>query len=105
MSAFTHEQRCENEVYRLNLENAALRAKLDAALASPVPAWSSEKPTKPGWYWYRPENNGLNSLMCWVSTDGVVMFVMFKHSHIRDMDGEWVGPLQPPQEGGAHDRG
>lgn len=59
--------------------------------------WTREKPTVPGWYWWRPEDNGLNPIVCWVSSDGIALFINFAPSMVRDMPGEWLGPLTPEQ--------
>jgi hypothetical protein len=67
--------------------------------------WTSETPTKPGWYWFR---FGL--------IDEPVMFFIFvragmlggelwvRHAlplisekPVSDYDGQWAGPLKPPE--------
>lgn len=57
--------------------------------------WTAEKPTAAGWYWWRPEDNDLNPIVCWVSSDGIALFINFAPSTVRDMPGEWLGPLTP----------
>jgi hypothetical protein len=96
--------------------------ELALALSSPAPGWSSERPTVPGWYWWkrsglapeivmimRGDFNDLGPKKC-----GLYMFGFISDEAgittgfcflLTTCGGEWSGPLTPPQEGGAHDRG
>ena len=64
--------------------------------------WTSEKPKRPGWYWYRdvttPETVGIIQLM--VDQDGQLMDVDdFRSRSLTDEryeNFEWAGPLEPP---------
>ena len=60
--------------------------------------WTSERPAKPGWFWYREEDSEpamLNVLdqqnlgLCARFSDGIT----FK---VSDLKGVWAGPLEPP---------
>lgn len=75
---------------------------VDAMLAALPPAltWTTEKPVKPGWYWWRYGARRKASVMH--ITQGHVqnmevftvgMFAMF----INEVPGEWAGPIDPPQ--------
>ena len=60
--------------------------------------WTSEKPTKPGWYWYRGETD-LNELIIWVSSDLRVVYpasLNFKSFAVDEVPGQWAGPIEPP---------
>jgi len=64
--------------------------------------WTIEKPTQTGWYWYRKDPAGAPILFyCGTVWDHVVDFaglnepVAFMKDHL--LEGEWSGPLEPPQ--------
>ena len=48
-------------------------------------AWTTEKPTKPGWYWWR--SKFLGPEVRWVSTVKEIYSPNY---------GEWAGPLEVP---------
>jgi hypothetical protein len=56
--------------------------------------YSSEKPTKPGWYWYKPFRN-------WTSTK-VVQLIKERDGLYQDgwslkyTNGFWAGPIEEP---------
>jgi hypothetical protein len=58
--------------------------------------WTAEKPTKPGWYWFRTreedtihgEREELGGHMKVVWSDG-------RSKRVIDMAGEWQGPHEP----------
>lgn len=61
--------------------------------------WTREKPTEPGWYWWRDEGlyNGIKILQL-----SLVMSDLQVHEHgmlngllVRELPGEWQGPLTP----------
>ena len=69
--------------------------------------WSSDKPVKPGWYWYRrsPEDED------WCVPDEVVELVLEKDTlayalrsdrisfePIDRLHGQWAGPLPIPKD-------
>lgn len=70
--------------------------------------WTTELPTEPGWYWWRPEKNIVPHMVyvVWESTMRSVqkdrMFVLYPHSDVEfavdERPGEWAGPIPEPQE-------
>ena len=65
--------------------------------------WTTEKQTKLGWYWYRQDPAAAPRLIyCGAVWDHIVDFasldepVTFMSDHL--MEGEWAGPLIPPEE-------
>lgn len=69
--------------------------------------WREEKPTVPGWYWYRDDGNDDEPIIVkvWLSK-----FKGEPRWYAGDEDGglwingpcwagEWAGPLAPPQDG------
>jgi hypothetical protein len=63
--------------------------------------WTTEKPTKPGWYWYRKDPVDASMLLyCGATWDHIVDFaglnepVAFMKDHL--LEGQWAGPLEPP---------
>lgn len=69
--------------------------------------WTSEKPTKPGWYWYR---RGPALGWCVVTVDHLItwanrclvdtpqLVVIDFAVPLDEMGGQWAGPLEEPQE-------
>ena len=64
--------------------------------------WTTEKPTQTGWYWYRKDATALSILFyCGPVWDHIVDFaglnepVAFTKDHL--LEGEWAGPLEPPE--------
>lgn len=72
--------------------------------------WTREKPTVPGWYWYRePRRVGTDEDPQWLDPECVRVrinpggaFAGFQGSDsedfVADCHGEWAGPLSPPEE-------
>jgi hypothetical protein len=67
--------------------------------------WTSEKPTKPGWYWWRRGHADPARLIYHgAEWDRIVDFagldepVTFISGHL--IEGEWAGPLEPPDVSG-----
>ena len=63
--------------------------------------WTTEKPTKLGWYWYRRAGSDeVQLIYCGAAWDHLVDFasldepITFMTDHL--MEGQWAGPLQPP---------
>jgi len=64
--------------------------------------WTSEKPTRPGWYWYRvqvhPEHIGITQVVLieqyrdWE----LLMSVIGTDERLPIPNGQWAGPLEPP---------
>jgi hypothetical protein len=67
--------------------------------------WTTDKPTKPGWYWYRSKRDRLQiiELIEWnneLRTIGVSPG-MYPHLETHRVpygrEAEWAGPLTPPE--------
>jgi hypothetical protein len=68
--------------------------------------WTTEKPTKPGWYFYRRDNNtSMLSVALMNKELGVMMttgcnpltgIANYNFVPLQGFPGEWAGPLQPP---------
>lgn len=78
-------------------EVSELRAQLEQR-ANGAPQWTTEPPTKPGWYWWRglavddPEDGPITTIAHVWYADGEM------HSDLGDAGalGAWCGPLEPP---------
>jgi hypothetical protein len=59
--------------------------------------WTTEKPTAPGWYWWRFRGHStiihLNDSLLWQlpSETGFVQY-------LRELSGQFAGPIQKPKE-------
>lgn len=59
--------------------------------------WTAAVPTEPGFYWFR-DSFGNEPEILRLSGDGVHVFGEADLAEIGDFsDGEWYGPLLPPQ--------
>ena len=60
--------------------------------------WTTEKPTKPGWYWYRGECGGHTvKVIHYIDDDGDGPYLATSEDlNLTDLDGEWAGPVEPP---------
>lgn len=73
-----------------------LASDVDAQL-QPV-RWTKEKPTEPGWYWWRgPVWGGTRTKMFEVSKDKAGLYVA-AWGYVEFMAGEWSGPIPVPLE-------
>jgi hypothetical protein len=67
--------------------------------------WTTEKPTKPGWYWYREDPTASPKLvfhgLVWDAVADVAGRLPKSITFERDQIpvGEWAGPLEPPLSG------
>lgn len=63
--------------------------------------WTTEKPTKPGWYWWRREKGFIPSFLH-VTTDhlkGTGFFIVGAYTvRFQNIGGEWAGPIPEPEE-------
>jgi hypothetical protein len=60
--------------------------------------WTYERPTKPGWYWWRQDKA---AAMCrvwewWAKPELYVRFGGEGSVPVNTLGGEWAGPLEPP---------
>lgn len=56
-------------------------------------AWTKEKPTNPGWYWWKHNDEWGKSLIMVISVNADLYS---PHGFVSELDGEWAGPLEPP---------
>lgn len=66
-----------------------------------VHVWTREKPTAPGAYWLRSEwLTGDQALLVEVedATGELGFHIGTVHRYVADADGQWAGPLVPPQD-------
>ena len=63
--------------------------------------WTTRKPTKTGWYWYRSECNGKTvKVLHFIDDDGEGPYLATSDDvTLNDLDGEWAGPVEPPLSG------
>jgi hypothetical protein len=54
--------------------------------------WTTEKPTVPGWYWYR-EIEGEPEILSIYKDNGQLLI---SGIGLQEFPGEWAGPLEPP---------
>ena len=55
-------------------------------------SWTTEKPSKPGWYWYR-ESKGEPEILSLYKDDGQLLI---SGIGLQEFPVEWAGPLEPP---------
>ena len=69
--------------------------------------WSTEPPTKPGWYWWAPSDEFTHGVgICEVSASLFDGALYTRHTNIRagGYYGRWAGPIalpgeEPPNDG------
>ena len=61
-------------------------------------AWTTERPTKPGWYWNRGQFNGNTvKVIHFIDDDGDGPYIATSEDlALNALDGEWAGPVEPP---------
>lgn len=80
-------------------ETAALRDYLNRNAA---PAWTTEPPTKPGWYWYAPKNGDPPYPVECRQDDSGLRFYFWHYGTVwtardlRERGASWLGPIEPP---------
>ncbi len=60
--------------------------------------WSVERPAKAGWYWYRGLGEDSDPLVVQVDEAGYLQWPDGGFSEAQQTDGQWAGPLDPPEE-------
>ena len=61
--------------------------------------WTSEEPTKPGFYWYKdPRCAPTIFLLDRDDETGDMFLIEGGCWDFGELDGQWFGPLNPPQE-------
>lgn len=63
--------------------------------------WTTEKPTKPGWYWYSPPKSPKAFMVCLFVVAGNLAYSAFGQSDAPanrgiPSEGSWYGPLEAP---------
>jgi hypothetical protein len=60
--------------------------------------WTTKKPTKTGWYWYRGASDGNTAkVLHFIDDDGNEPYIATSDDLIlKDLVGEWAGPVEPP---------
>lgn len=63
--------------------------------------WTTKRPTKTGWYWYRGVCDGnTTKVLHYIDDDGEGPYLATSDDHtLNDLDGEWAGPVEPPLSG------
>ena len=70
-----------------------------AETGGPAMIWTTEKPTKPGWYWWRGPMWGKEiTRVLEVDSDDAGAFYVRREYYVNDLTGHWAGPLEPPHE-------
>ena len=62
--------------------------------------WTTEQPTKPGWYWYRKSEQEKNLLKLGVYAFSDQMKAIWpsgRSESVISMPGEWSGPVEVPR--------
>ena len=60
--------------------------------------WTKEKPTAPGWYWFRSGEQGFPRFIVFIkgfSKRGLLLTSGNKRCYL---EGEWAGPIPEPEE-------
>jgi hypothetical protein len=60
-----------------------------------TPVWTTAKPDKPGWYWWKFSNGAWRIVLI---EPGMYVRVGYNILMIYECDGQWSGPIQPPEE-------
>ena len=64
-------------------------------------AWTREKPTKPGWYWWRQTKRHYGEIVCVIDID---ILTVNRNGVITEVrGGEWAGPIPEPIEARARE--
>ena len=76
---------------------------LERELRQMLPVWSDERPSCPGWYWYKAPGIGEARLVNVDNgrIDAKFMADLGPPNNLVDVNrikGQWAGPLQPPHE-------
>ncbi len=56
--------------------------------------WTEDKPTVPGWYWWRIA--GIPLVVELVFNMNKELMIEDDARHLDQLGGEWAGPLEPP---------
>ena len=70
------------------------RAIPEPSVPAPSLVWSDAKPTVPGWYWWKNEDD--NFYIVWYSDD--VFNVSGRVHGAKNISGQFAGPIPEPEE-------
>ena len=61
-------------------------------------AWTTQRPTKIGWYWYRHgSDEEPTKVLHFIDDDGDGPYIATSDDvALNDLAGEWAGPVEPP---------
>lgn len=61
--------------------------------------WATEKPTKEGWYWWRANGKEDSIVRVTITEEGgpIIQFETGYTTYLSKVDGQFSGPLEPPQ--------
>ena len=61
-------------------------------------AWTTQRPTKIGWYWYRRGSDEEPAkVLHFIDDDGDGPYIATSDDvALNDLAGEWAGPVEPP---------
>ena len=63
--------------------------------------WTTEKPDRLGWYWYRDADNAASLHPVWWKEEDDALVIVGEDGnliYVTSSKGEWAGPLEPPLE-------
>lgn len=60
--------------------------------------WTSDKPAKAGWYWWRGLGEDMDPLILYVDEVGYFQWPDGASQEVGLTKGEWAGPIAPPSE-------
>lgn len=61
--------------------------------------WTSDKPTVPGWYWYRGYEDADRVVHVMDNGESLVACSFEFSESMFYLDGQWAGPIPAPEEG------
>ncbi len=61
-------------------------------------AWSNQKPTKAGWYWFRGQLGEADPFIVYVDEVGQFQWPDGGFQEVSLAKGQWAGPIEEPQE-------
>jgi hypothetical protein len=65
---------------------------------TPGQRWTLDKPTKPGWYWYREPRLGPEVVEVYQPNGPDTDYLEINDCPLSAFNGEWQGPLVPNEE-------
>jgi hypothetical protein len=64
----------------------------------PTYRWSHNKPTRPGWYWFRGPAHEADAFIVLVDQTGEFQWPDGGFQEVSLANGEWAGPIDEPEE-------